>query len=90
MNDNLFEIKNLNVYSKGNKIVDNLNFKIKKNTILGIVGESGSGKSITALSILKLSGFRGLKQSGDIYFSNSNLKKFSGNNYKNFLKNECF
>ncbi len=39
MNDNLFEIKNLNVYSKGNKIVDNLNFKIKKNTILGIVGE---------------------------------------------------
>ena len=88
MNDNLFEIKNLNVYSKGNKIVDNLNFKIKKNTILGIVGESGSGKSITALSILKLSRFRGLNQSGDIYFSNSNLNKFSSNNYKNFLKND--
>ena len=35
MNDNLFEIKNLNVYSKGNKIVDNLNFKIKK--ILSLV-----------------------------------------------------
>ena len=35
-------------------IIRNLNFHVKKNSILGIVGESGSGKSITSLSILKI------------------------------------
>lgn len=68
MNNTLFEIKNLNVYSKSNKIVKNLSFKVFKNTLLAIVGESGSGKSITALSILKLSNFRGLNRDFPNYF----------------------
>ena len=88
MNNTLFEIKNLNVYSKSNKIVKNLSFKVFKNTLLAIVGESGSGKSITALSILKLSNFRGLNQSGEIYFNNLNLNNISIKNYRKFLKND--
>ncbi|MDY6967854.1 MAG: ABC transporter ATP-binding protein [Spirochaetota bacterium] len=34
--------------------VDEVNFKLKERTTLGIVGESGCGKSVTALSIMRL------------------------------------
>jgi len=39
-------LKNISFsYNKGNKILDELNFQIKKNDIIGIVGQSGSGKT---------------------------------------------
>lgn len=49
--DNI-EIKNLDFeYIKSEKILSNLNLKLKKNSIVGIYGESGTGKS-TFLKIL--------------------------------------
>ena len=74
MNDNLFEIKNLNVYAKGNKIIDNLNFKIKKKITLALLVNLKEN-----YYCLSISNFLDLEtnQSGDIYFSNSNLNKFS-------------
>ena len=88
MNNSLLEIKNLNVSADKKSIVKNISFKLKKNNILGIVGESGSGKSITALSILKLSVFRGLNQSGNLFFNNTDLNKISNNDFRKILRND--
>ena len=88
MNNSLLEIKNLNVSTDNESIVKNISFKLKKNNILGIVGESGSGKSITALSILKLSIFRGLYQSGNLFFNNTDLNKISNNDFRKILRND--
>jgi len=88
VNNSLLEIKNLNVSADKKSIVKNISFKLKKNNILGIVGESGSGKSITALSILKLSVFRGLNQSGNLFFNNTDLNKISNNDFRKILRND--
>jgi len=88
VNNSLLEIKNLNVSADKKSIVKNISFKLKKNNILGIVGESGSGKSITALSILKLSVFKGLNQSGNLFFNNTDLNKISNNDFRKILRND--
>ena len=88
MNNSLLEIKNLNVSTDNESIVKNISFKLKKNNILGIVGESGSGKSVTALSVLKLSIFRGLYQSGNLFFNNTDLNKISNNDFRKILRND--
>ena len=88
MNNSLLEIKNLDVSTDKKPIVKNISFKLKKNKILGIVGESGSGKSVTALSILKLSVFRGLNQSGSLFFNDTDLNKISNNDFRKILKND--
>ena len=88
MNNSLLEIKILDGSTDNKPIVKNISFKLKKNNILGIVGESGSGKSITALSILKLSVFRGLNQSGSLFFNDTDLNKISNNDFRKILKND--
>jgi len=46
------ELKNISFgYKKNINIIENLNFKINKNEIIGIIGESGSGKS-TVVNLL--------------------------------------
>ncbi|MCS7164636.1 MAG: ABC transporter ATP-binding protein [Thermodesulfovibrio sp.] len=50
----LLNVQNLNIYYKDLKIIENLNFQIKKGEIFSIVGESGSGKTLTGLSIINL------------------------------------
>lgn len=60
--DKLLEIKDLRTYfvlDEGIvKAVDGISFEVKPGKTLGVVGESGCGKSVTALSILKLTGPR--------------------------------
>ena len=54
----ILKVKNLNktFEKKGNKVValNDVNFDLKKNEILGIIGESGSGKSTVAKIITGL------------------------------------
>lgn len=59
------------------KAVDNVSFSLDKGKVLGIVGESGCGKTVTALSILRLLPPNAMITSGEIFFENENLVKYS-------------
>ncbi len=79
MNENLLEIKNLNVCYKTKKsilgtentvhAVNNVSFDIKKGEILAIAGESGCGKSTLAKAIMKLVA----SKNGEIIFEDKNI-----------------
>ncbi len=56
--DNLIEIRDLSVQfdndQRSARVVEGINFDIRRGETLALVGESGSGKSVTAHSILRL------------------------------------
>ena len=44
----MIEIKNVSTsYTKGKKIIDNMNLKIEDGTIFGFIGQNGAGKTTT-------------------------------------------
>jgi peptide/nickel transport system ATP-binding protein len=53
------------------KVLDNINFNIKKGETVGIVGESGSGKTLLSLSLMQLLDRSARQMNGDIYFNSS-------------------
>ena len=88
MKDALLHIKNLNLEFKSgktvNKVLQDVDFFIRKNEILGVVGESGSGKSVTSLAILGLLPERISRiTSGAIYFEGQNLLEYSEDQLRN-------
>jgi len=70
-------VKNLHVgfqYKKSfTKIIDGINFSVKKGETLCIVGESGCGKSLTSLSIMGLLPKTGKISEGEILFDGQDL-----------------
>ena len=72
--DNILEIRNLSktYYTKEKEIlaIDNIDLKIKENTITAIVGPSGCGKS----TLLNIIGNLDTKTLGEIKFSNNKNK----------------
>ena len=85
MKSKLISVNNLKVSSEHKKLVKGISFDLHRNEILGIIGESGSGKSLTALSILSLIKFKGLNQSGEIFYADELIDK---NNQDNIIRNE--
>jgi len=71
----IISVQNLKIYSKEIVLVRGISFDVNENSILGIIGESGSGKSLTALSILNLIKYKGLSQTGKIFFKNELISK---------------
>ncbi|AFR03050.1 ABC transporter ATP-binding protein [Pectobacterium carotovorum subsp. carotovorum] len=51
------------------KVVNNINFTLRRGESLGLVGESGSGKSTTGLALLRL-----IQSRGDIWFDGQPLQ----------------
>ena len=81
----IISVKNLKIFAKQTALVKGISFEINENSVLGIIGESGSGKSLTALSILNLIKYKGLSQTGKIFFKNELISK---SNIKNIIKNK--
>ena len=84
-NNKIISVKNLKIFSDQVELVKGISFDINNNSILGIIGESGSGKSLTALSILKLIKYKGLQQTGQIYFRNELINSY---NIDQIIKNK--
>lgn len=91
MNENILEVKNLNVYfrEKNNniKIIDDVSFSVKESECLGILGESGSGKSMTIKSILRLLD-NNFRVEGEVLFNNIDLIKESSGNIRKLRGNK--
>ncbi|WNY64258.1 ABC transporter ATP-binding protein [Borreliella americana] len=77
MDNYILEIKNLSHYyeNNGNKTLDSINLKIKKNEFITLLGPSGCGKT-TLIKIL--GGFLNQKN-GEIYFFSKEISKTSPN-----------
>lgn len=77
-NQIILQVKNLVfAYKKERKILNKLNFKLKKAEIVGIIGKNGAGKT-TFLNILS----RILKKyKGSIYFKGKNIKNIKKHEY---------
>lgn len=68
------EFKTVNFsYNKNKKVLDNISFKLKQNSIYALVGASGGGKTTIAKLI---SGFYSI-DSGEILIGGVNLKEYS-------------
>ena len=53
--ETMLEVKNLSVkYPRGNAVLKNVTFNVKKGEIVGLMGDNGSGKTTLLLSILGL------------------------------------
>lgn len=59
------------------KAVDGVSFQMEPGKTLALVGESGCGKTQTAFSLIRLIADNGYHPSGEIFFENQNLAKFS-------------
>lgn len=81
MNENILEIKDLNVVYSTKKsflgkpqlvhAVNNINLQVKKGEILAIAGESGCGKSTLAKAVMRLVD----SQNGEILLNGTNILK---------------
>ena len=83
----MLNIKNLNIKFGDEHVIENLNFELQPNEILGIVGESGSGKSVSTLAILGLLSKKA-KVEGEILFQSTNLNLYSEKQFQNIRGNE--
>lgn len=73
---NVFEIRNWNVWFGNKHALDNITCDIKKNKVIAIIGPNGSGKSTLLRSLNRMNRiiYPNIKMSGYIYFFNgSNL-----------------
>lgn len=93
MSDTLLKVSGLVTSFKTSngkvKVVDKVDFTIKKGKVLGVVGESGCGKSITSLSIMGLVPQpNGFIESGEILFDGVDLLKLPENKMRCLRGNE--
>lgn len=74
---NLLEIKNLNLFFRGEdenyQALYDINLYFEKGKIHSIVGESGCGKTMTAMSVMRLLPKTAFIKSGEIIFKGENL-----------------
>lgn len=86
MSEILLETKNLKKYFKTPKgmlhAVDDVSFKIKKGTTLGLVGESGCGKSTIGRVMIRLLE----ATSGEVIYNGKNIMDLSKNDMRKLRK----
>jgi oligopeptide/dipeptide ABC transporter ATP-binding protein len=91
--DIILSVKNLKVHfdtEEGEvKAIENVNYELKRNEVLGIVGETGSGKSVSAYSIMGLIPQPpGRILNGEIIFKGKDLLKMKKDEMRKIRGNE--
>jgi len=78
--ENIIEIKNLNLFFRGNdkayQALYDVNLNLEKGLIHSLVGESGCGKTMTAMSVIRLLPKTAYIKSGEILFHGENLLEY--------------
>jgi peptide/nickel transport system ATP-binding protein len=76
--ETLLEVTNLSVEFERRRlpplrVVDHVNFAVRRGTVVGIVGESGSGKTMTANAVMRLLPRGGRIVDGQVRFAGTSL-----------------
>ena len=78
--DNILEIKNLNLFFRGEEqdyqALYDINLSLERGKIHSLVGESGCGKTMTAMSVIRLLPKKAFIKSGEVIFNGENLLKY--------------
>lgn len=78
--DNILEIKNLNLWFKGeekeHQALYDINLSLEQGKIHSLVGESGCGKTMTAMSIMRLFPKNAVLKSGEIFFNGKDILRY--------------
>lgn len=78
--ENILEIKNLNLFFRGEKedyqALYDINLSFEKGKLHSIVGESGCGKTMTVMSVIRLLPKNAYIKSGEILFQENNLLNY--------------
>ena len=79
--DNILEIKNLDLFFKGEKhdyqALYDINLNFERGKIHSVVGESGCGKTMTSMSVMRLLPKSAFIKKGEILFNGENLLNYS-------------
>lgn len=90
MDNNLLEIKNLNVHYKvfGGRlrVLDDINLFVRSGERVGIVGEMGCGKTTTMKSIMKTLARNAIIPEGEILFKNRDILKMNSSEVVNIRR----
>ena len=90
--DNILEIKNLDLFFRGEEqnyqALYNINLSLERGKLHTIVGESGCGKTMTAMSIIRLLPKTAFIKSGEILFNGENLLNYKDSQMRTLRGNK--
>lgn len=90
--NNILEIKNLDLFFKGEEkdfqALYDINLKFEAGKIHSIVGESGCGKTMTAMSVIKLLPKSAYIKNGEIIFNGKNLLNYQESQMRDLRGNK--
>jgi nickel transport system ATP-binding protein len=82
----VLQVRNLHVHFKtkngSTTLIEDINFDIKRGSVLGLVGESGCGKTVTSMSILQLLDPKTTKIEGSILLQGKELNNLAEQNMR--------
>lgn len=58
--ENILEVKNLAVSFDGNKVIENINFSLKRGEVLAVIGPNGAGKSVLLKTLIGIFPYSGV------------------------------
>ena len=69
----MLELQNISVHFGGIKALNNVSFKVEKESLFSIIGPNGAGKT----SLLNVISGRYKPKNGDLLFKGKNITKYS-------------
>ena len=90
--DNILEIKNLNLFFRGEErdyqALYDINLSLERGKIHSLVGESGCGKTMTAMSVMGLLPKTAFIKSGEVIFNGENLLNYKAKQMRELRGNK--